>query len=82
MISKVPPDYPTWAREQGISGTVMVMALVGRDGTVKDTRITQSIPQLDDYARGAVRQWRFKPAQSKGKPVAVWVAVPVKFTLH
>jgi len=81
LVSKVPPDYPMWAREQGVSGTVEVMALVGRDGTVKDTRITRSIPQLDDYARGAVKQWRFKPALNKGKPVAVWVAIPVKFTL-
>ena len=37
---------------------------------------------LDDYAVGAVRQWRFKPAMARGKPVAVWVALPVKFTLH
>ncbi len=82
LVTQVPPDYPMWAREQGVSGTVEVMALIGRDGTVKDTRITHSIPQLDDYARGAVKQWRFKPALSEGKPIAVWVAIPVKFTLH
>ncbi len=82
LISQVPPEYPTWAREHGVSGTVQIQALVGRDGTVKDTRITHSIPELDDYAVGAVKQWRFKPALTKGKPVAVWVAIPVKFTLH
>lgn len=52
------------------------------DGTVSDTRITGSIPELDAAAAQAVRQWRFKPAQSKGQPVAVWVAVPIKFSLH
>ena len=82
VISKIPPDYPTWAREQGISGTVMLQALIGKDGLVKDTRIIQSIPQLDDYAVGAVRQWRFKPAMSEGRPIAVWVSIPVKFTLR
>ena len=81
-IQRVPPDYPTWARERNISGTVMVQALVGKDGAVKQTIVVKSIPQLDDYAMAAVKQWRFKPAMAKGVPVAVWVAVPVKFTLH
>jgi outer membrane biosynthesis protein TonB len=30
----------------------------------------------------AVRQWKFKPASTAGKPLAVWVAIPVKFTLR
>jgi outer membrane biosynthesis protein TonB len=30
----------------------------------------------------AVKQWIFKPALSNNKPVAVWVAVPMKFTLN
>jgi hypothetical protein len=29
-----------------------------------------------------VRQWIFKPALSNGEPVAVWVGVPVRFSLH
>ena len=82
VIEKVPPAYPEWARAKGIQGTVIVQALVGRDGLVKNTRIAASIPDLDDYAIAAVKQWRFKPAQTKGEPIAVWVAVPVKFTLH
>ena len=81
-VHKVAPDYPEWARKAGVQGTVMIQALVGKDGRILDTRIVRSIPDLDDYAVAAVKQWRFKPALSKGKPVAVWVAVPVKFTLH
>ena len=82
VITRVQPTYPDLARENGVSGTVMVQALVVEDGTVADTRITGSIPPLDDVAVRAVRQWRFKPAMAKGVPVAVWVAVPVKFSLH
>jgi protein TonB len=40
------------------------------------------VPVLDDAAIKAVRQWVFKPALSNNKPVAVWVAVPVKFALR
>jgi TonB family protein len=37
---------------------------------------------LDAAALSAVKQWVFKPALSNNKPVAVWVAVPERFSLH
>ena len=81
-VTRVPPIYPDLAREAGVDGTVMVQALVGKDGKVKDVRVVKSIPMLDENAKSAVRQWVFKPALSNNKPVAVWVGVPVKFSLH
>jgi TonB family protein len=81
-VTKVPPQYPDAAREHHIEGQVLVQALVGQDGLVKDARVVKSIPGLDEAAVAAVRQWRFIPASSEGRPVAVWVAVPVKFSLH
>ncbi|MEQ1831883.1 MAG: energy transducer TonB [Candidatus Eisenbacteria bacterium] len=81
-ITRVPPQYPDLAREAGVDGTVMVQALVGKEGKVKDVRVVKSIPMLDEAAKTAVRQWVFKPALSNNKPVAVWVGVPVKFSLH
>ena len=81
-ITRVPPAYPDAARKAGVQGVVMVQALIGRDGSVVDTRIVKSIPPLDDAAAAAVRQWRFKPAMAHGQPIAVWVAVPVRFSLH
>jgi TonB family protein len=81
-IQRVEPKYPDEARSQHIEGLVLVQALVGKDGGVEGTRIVKSVPALDSAAVVAVRQWRFKPAKSKGKPVAVWVAVPLKFSLH
>ena len=80
-LYKVAPSYPEDARRASIDGTVLVQALIGKDGHVKDTRVTKSIPMLDGAAVRAVLQWTFVPAKSKGRPVAVWVAVPVKFSL-
>lgn len=80
-LYKVAPTYPEDARRAGIDGTVLVQALIGKDGHVKDTRVTKSIPILDEAAVQAVRQWVFVPAKLKGKPVAVWVGAPVKFSL-
>jgi protein TonB len=81
-VTRTAPVYPDIAREAGVDGTVMVQALVGKDGKVHDVRVAKSIPMLDAAAVAAVRQWVFKPALSNNKPVAVWVAVPVKFSLH
>ena len=55
---------------------------MGKNGLVKRTFIQKSIPPLDAAAAYAVSQWVFKPALAHGSPVAVWVSVPVKFTLH
>lgn len=82
LVERVPPEYPDPARAADVSGQVMVQALVGKDGRVRETVLLNSIPMLDAAAAHAVERWRFKPATSNGKPVAVWVAVPIKFTLH
>src|SRR5262245_30439198 len=81
-ITKVSPEYPDIARQSSMEGTVVVQALVGKDGKVKDTKVVKSVPVLDDAAVAAVKRWVFKPALSNNKPVAVWVAVPVKFSLQ
>ena len=70
------------ARASKVEGTVLVQALVGKDGRVADTKIVKSVPGLDEAAANSVRQWVFKPAMAGGKPVAVWVAVPVRFSLR
>ena len=82
VVERVKPEYPLAARGTGVSGTVMVQALVLADGTVGDTRIVKSIPPLDEAAASAVRKWKFKPALNKDVPTAVWVGVPVTFTLE
>lgn len=78
LITRVQPDYPSDLKS--FEGTVVVQALVGTDGRVIDTKVVKSVPILDDAAVAAVRQYIFKPALANGKPVAVWVAVPVKFS--
>lgn len=84
-LTKVEPDYPPTPGRPPVSGTVMVQGLVGKDGRVFEVKIVQSVPdypELDEAASAAVRRWTFKPASANGKPVAVWVAIPIKFTPH
>ncbi len=76
------PHYPSAAREARIEGTVLILALIGRDGRVRDTRLVRSIPQLDRAAVETVQIWRFEPASHRGEPVEVWVQLPVRFSLY
>ncbi len=75
--------YPEIAREAGIEGTVIVQARIGKDGTVKDTKILKGIPKtgLDEAAMDAIKATKWKPAYQRDKPVTVWISVPVVFRL-
>ncbi|WP_147448893.1 energy transducer TonB, partial [Corallococcus terminator] len=78
------PDYPRRAREDGITGVVMVYVVIGADGRVEPayTRIQRSVPGLDEAAIESVSRWRFSPALGHdGRPVRVKVVIPVKFAL-
>jgi TonB family protein len=81
-IYKAPPVYPPGAQRRRIQGTVQILARVEKDGSVKSTRVEWSVPGLDDAAADAVRRWKFKPATSDNEPVAVWVIVPIRFSMH
>jgi TonB family protein len=78
---KVPPVYPVAAREQGISGVVLLQVLVSKEGTVRDAFVISGSTVLRDAALDSIWQWRFKPAAEAHQPVTVWVMIPVKFTL-
>lgn len=81
-LERVPPVYSAEMREKRLEGTVMIQALVGTHGEVLEVKVTKSIPGLDDAAVAAVKRWKFKPALTDGRPVVVWVGVPVKFSYH
>jgi len=81
-IKKVRPSYPAIARAREIEGLVTIQALVGSDGAVKDAFVVSGHPVFRDDALEAVWQWRFKAASHHGEPIAVWVIVPVNFTLQ
>ena len=81
-VVRVTPEYPDVARRAGLEGMVVVQAWVGIDGRVGKTRILGSQPLFDAAAQRAVESWVFRPAQLNGRPVAVWVAVPVRFSLR
>ena len=83
-VRMIKPAYPELAQQAGVEGTVIVKALVGKNGRVLDVRLdpTRQVPLLNEAALAAAREWRFTPALANGKPVAVWTAIPFRFRLH
>jgi len=82
LVTIPEPEYPQMAREAQIEGVVKLMVLVGKDGKVRNVKVEQSIASLDDAAKKAAMQAVFRPAMWQNKPVAVWVSVPIRFSLR
>ncbi|OQY40023.1 MAG: hypothetical protein B6226_00680 [Candidatus Cloacimonetes bacterium 4572_65] len=81
-IKKIAPIFPDIAKQNNVSGTVMLEVWVKLDGTVGNVRVIKSVQDipggLDDAAVKALWKWKFEPAKSGGQPVACWVRIPLK----
>jgi periplasmic protein TonB len=80
-VRHVPPVYPTMAQQAHVEGIVIIEAIIGIDGRVKEARVLRSKPLLDQAALDAVRQWVFTPTTLNGVPVPVIMTVTVNFML-
>lgn len=83
-MSQPEMTYPTSAAEKGIQGFVEVSLLVSDLGQVEKVNILNANPKgiFEDAARASVIQWRFEPAEYKGKKVAVWLNQKINFSLE
>jgi TonB family protein len=84
ILREVKPQYTREAMDAHIEGSVELAIIVEADGSVSDVQITQSLDPtfgLDDQAVAAAWQWRFQPATKDGKPVAIDVALELRFLL-
>ena len=81
-IKDVRPIYPPDAMTARIQGVVIIEVALDTEGHVHDARVQRSIPELDEAALTAVRQWEFTPSIVNGKPVPIVMTVTVNFTLQ
>jgi len=84
MISEATPEYPRLAKQAGLEAVVWVKALVDKNGDVKKAMVYKSSGSkagFDEMAVAAAYNCKFKPAVQNGRPVAVWVAYSVEFSL-
>ncbi|HYR88356.1 MAG TPA: energy transducer TonB [Terriglobia bacterium] len=81
LIHQVRPVYPTLAVQTRIQGTVLLEAVISKDGRIESLRIISGHPLLNQAAVDAVRQWQYRPTLLNGEPVAVITTIAVNFSL-
>jgi protein TonB len=81
LVRKVQPVYPQIARTAHVSGTVVLHAIIAKDGTIQELQYVTGPPLLMRAAMDAVREWRYKPTLLNGEPVEVDTTISVVFSL-
>ena len=83
ILSRIDPVYSEDARRARYEGTVILEAIVRKDGTVEILRVVRSLGfGLDEQAIVALKEWKFRPAMRSGVPVDVAMNIQVNFNLH
>ena len=73
--------YPALARSARVQGTVHLLGVVSKDGTIQKLQVLGGHPLLVAAAVDAVKQWVYRPTLLNGEPVEVIAPIDVIFTL-
>jgi protein TonB len=81
LIQKTQPSYPEQALRAGLQGRVVLQALIGRDGKIRDLKLVRGYLVLGRAAFEAVKQWRFQPYYLNGQAMETETYITVNFDL-
>lgn len=81
LINKVSPEYPPIAKTAHVAGTVVLHAIIGKDGGIRELQYVSGPPLLMKSAMDAVKEWRYKPTTLNGEAVEVDTTIDVVFSL-
>lgn len=75
------PVYPQIAKAAHVSGTVVLHAIIAKDGSVESLKVISGPDLLVGAAMDAVKQWKYQPTLLNGQPVEVDTTISVVFVL-
>ena len=81
LVHQVVQVYPKVARQRNLQGTVVLQAVIGKDGHLKSLKPLSGPSDFYESAVGAVQQWRYKPYILNGEPVEVETTIRVNYQL-
>lgn len=81
LIRKVQPAYPALARTARIQGTVVLQAVISKQGAIENLKVLAGPPMLVQATLEAVSQWRYRPYILNNEPVEVETQITVNFSL-
>jgi TonB family protein len=81
VVAALKRNYPPLLRDAGITGKALMWVLVGADGTVAKAQLNKGSGriELDEAAVNVAKTMKFTPATNKGRPVPVWIQLPIIF---
>jgi len=82
LVFRVEPAYPVLARQAHVQGTVVLTAIIDKEGNIQNLQLVSGHPLLTPAAIEAVKQWRYKPFLLNGQPVLIETTVTVNFSLR
>lgn len=82
LISHVAPMYPLMAKNQHVSGDVVIDALIDVNGRVTTMKVISGPALLHQAAKDALHQWKYQPASLDGKPVPMHLSVTLQFRMQ
>lgn len=75
------PKYPIEAKKEKVQGTVVLNAVISKDGSIEKLTVVSGPKELRKSAADAVRTWKYKPYLLNGQPVRVETAIHVTYSL-
>jgi TonB family protein len=82
LLHHVSPEYPSAARDARMSGTVVIEAIIGKDGHIRDAKVVSGAKVFQGAALEAVRHWEYRPYMLNGEPVDVNTTINIVFNLN
>jgi periplasmic protein TonB len=82
LITPIRPVYPAIARAAGVSGTVVVEAVIAKSGAIESLRVVSGPELLRQAALDAIRAARYQPYRLNEEPTEVQTTITVNFRMN
>jgi len=82
LVHRVNPVYPELALMARVRAVIIIDAVVGPDGRVRQATVLRGHPLFDEAAVAAVKQWIYQPLLLNGAPTPFALTVTVMFNLR
>jgi protein TonB len=82
LLAPIHPVYPAIARAAHVEGTVIVEAVISRQGTIESLHVVSGPAMLQNAALDAIRAARYQPYRLNGEPTEVQTTITVNFRMN
>ncbi len=79
--TQVMPEYPTLALQKNVQGSVVLKAVISKDGTLQNVQLVSPPSLLNSAVLEAVRQWRYQRHYENREAVEVETQIIVDFSI-